>query len=95
MCARFLLGLKTCNFCSSHGLLGKSLNGSDLHTVTMLGQCDGNAIASGTTRTTNTVGIVFGFHGQTKIDHVADPWHVNPTRSHISGDQNTGLAFTQ
>ena len=41
------------------------------------------------------MGIVFGLHWQTKVEHMADGWHINTARCHVGSDQNLHMAFTQ
>jgi hypothetical protein len=39
--------------------------------------------------------VVFGLHGQTKVEDVSDGGNVNTAGSHIGGDQDLNLAIAQ
>ena len=41
------------------------------------------------------MGVIFRFHRQAKVKHVADRWHVNTACCHVGCDQNLDLAFAQ
>ena len=41
------------------------------------------------------MGVVFGLHGQTKVEHVRDGGHVNAACCHIGGHQDLNLAIAQ
>ena len=41
------------------------------------------------------MGVIFGLHGQTVVEHVSDRGHVNTTGSHISCYQHLNLTVTQ
>ena len=41
------------------------------------------------------MGVIFGLHGQTKVEHVGDGGHVNATRCHIGRYQDLNLAIAQ
>jgi hypothetical protein len=74
-------------------LLCKALDIADLGTITMFNQSDSNAIATGATSTTNTVGIVLRFHWQAKVNHVTNTWHIDTASSYVSRNQNLGVTF--
>ena len=41
------------------------------------------------------MGVIFSFHWQAKVEHVADRWHVNTACCHVGCDQNLNLTFAQ
>jgi hypothetical protein len=72
--------------------------GFDVHnfaTIANFGKGHGQAIATSTACAANAVGIVFGFHGQAKIEHMGNGGHVNTASRNIGGHQNLNLAIAQ
>ena len=67
------------------------------HTATIaeLGESHSRAFAASTTRTADTVGIVFGLHGQAVVEDVSDRGHIQATGSHIGRHQNLDLTIAQ
>ena len=72
-----------------------SLNVQNFATIANFSKGDGQAITTGTARTTNAVRVVFGFHRQAKVEHVCDGGHVNAASSHIGRHQDLNLAIAQ
>ena len=68
------------------------LDAAHFMTLAVDSQSKGCAIATGTTRTTNTVYVVFGLHGQVVVDGVADGLDVNAARGNVGSDQDTDTA---
>ena len=61
-------------------------------------QCEGCAIATGTTGAANAVHVVLWLHGQVVVDRMADGLDVNAARGNVCGDQHadtTILNFRQ
>ncbi|MNV76220.1 hypothetical protein D3C71_1695580 [compost metagenome] len=71
------------------------LNIVDFAAVAELGKCNGQAIASRTAGTANTVGVILGLHGQTEVEDVGYGGHVNTACSHIGGHQDLHLTSAQ
>jgi hypothetical protein len=81
-----LPGLKTGNHSRLKSLVGVMLDIGNATTVTTLGNRHGLATTPGSTRTSNAMHIVFGFHWQAEINHVRDGRHIQTTRRHIGGN---------
>jgi hypothetical protein len=90
-----LFGLHTGNDFSFKRLTAVGLNVQNFATIANFSKGDGQAIATCTTCTANAVGVVFGLHGQTKVEHVRDGGHVNAAGCYIGGDQDLNLAVAQ
>ena len=71
------------------------LNVHDAATVADFSKADGDTVTTSATCTANAMGVVFGLHWQTKVEHMADGWHVDTTCCHVGSDQNLHMAFTQ
>ena len=67
----------------------------DATTVTELTESHSDTAAACTTGTADTVGVVFGLHGQAVVEHVGDRRHVNTTGCHVSRHQHLDLAIAQ
>jgi hypothetical protein len=90
-----LFGFHAWNHFSFERLTAVSLNVQNFATIANFGKGDGQTIATGTACTTNAVCVVFGFHRQTKVEHVRDGGHVNAAGCYIGGDQNLNLTVAQ
>ena len=90
-----LFGLKTRYGLSFEGLTAVGLYVEYFPPVSELGQSNRQAIAPSTPGAPDAVCVVLGLHGQTKIKHMADGWHIKATRGDISGDQYLHLALAQ
>jgi nanoRNase/pAp phosphatase (c-di-AMP/oligoRNAs hydrolase) len=90
-----LFGLHARNHFSFERLTAVSLNVQNFAAIANFSKGDGQAIATSTARTANAVSVVFGFHGQAKVEHVRDGGHVNAAGCHVSGDQDLNLAVAQ
>ena len=64
-------------------------------TIAELRKRHSQTLATSTTGTTDTVRIVFGLHGQTKVEHVRDCGHVNAACSYVGSHQNLHLTVAQ
>ena len=66
----------------------------DLAAITELSKSNGQAITSSAAGTSDAMGIVLGFHGQTKVEHVGDSGHIDAACGYVGSHQNLHLAAT-
>jgi hypothetical protein len=67
----------------------------DLAKILAIGQTDGHAVATGTTRAADAVHVIFGLLGQIKVDDVADALHIDAARGDVGGNQHLDTTTTQ
>jgi hypothetical protein len=86
------LWFKTCDYARRNGVANEVFDPANFMTLAVDSQGKGCAIATGTTRPTNAVDVIFGLHGQVVVDGVADGLNVNTACGNVSGDQDTDTA---
>ena len=90
-----MLRLQPRNHFGFDRLAGIRLNIKNLTAIAHLSKRNRQTITPSATGTANAVGVVFGFHRQTKVKNVGDGWNVDTTRGHICRHQNLNLSLAQ
>ena len=71
------------------------LDGMHSTLIAPLGEGDGQAVAPSAARAANAVGVVFGLHGQTEVEHVGNGGHIDAACSHVGGNQELHAPIAQ
>ena len=88
-------GFQARNHVGLERLAAVAFDVENLAAVAEFGKGHGQAIAPGTARAANAVGVVLGLHRQAEVEDVGDGGHINATCRHIGGHQNLHLTIAQ